>query len=166
MWSIVLLTLLISGDELGTQVACTELAFSRSVEERDMDAFTGFLDPDARFTGGGVLRGPAEIRRGWSTFFDAKGPVIRWAPDSIEVLQSADLALSQGPYEIITTGEDGTAKLRAGRFSSVWRRGDDGRWRVIFDGGTPSQPAEAGDVDTAREPLLPICDGEPPTALN
>jgi len=161
MGSILFLSLLISNPVLGTEVACTELAFGQSAERRDLETFAGFLDPDARFTGGDVLRGPEAITEGWSAFFDPQGPLIRWAPDSVEVLGSGDLALSQGPYEIHSTGTDGSKTLRVGRFMSVWRRGGQGSWSIVFDGGTPSQPAEAGLVDAAQEQLLPLCTSPP-----
>lgn len=124
------------------QVQCAELAFSRSVQERDMGAFVSFLDADARFTGGQTLRGKQEVSEAWSVFFQEQGPTIRWAPDNIEVLDSGDLALSQGPFEMRVRDENGQESVQTGRFFSVWRLADDGRWNVVFDGGTPAHPAE------------------------
>lgn len=139
--------------DLETQVRCAELAFSRSAEERDPEAFAALVHPDARFTGAGVLRGREAVAEGWSVFLGGEGPSIRWAPDSVEVLQSGDLALSQGPYEIRTTGPDGKETMTAGRFMSVWQRQEDGAWLVVFDGGTPAVPVENSPVDAvaARE---------------
>ena len=42
-------------------VRCRETAFSRAAESRDLEAFESFLDSDARFVGGRVMRGPEEI---------------------------------------------------------------------------------------------------------
>jgi len=47
----------------------------------------------------------------------------------VVVLESGRLALSSGP---VTTA-DGQS---AGRFNSVWRKDDDGVWRVVFDKGS------------------------------
>ena len=141
---IILTTLTLAGAP-EDQVRCAELAFSRSAEERNLQAFETFLDPDARFTGGGVLRGKEAVVEGWRPFFEPGGPAIEWAPDSVEVLTSGDLALSQGPYRMQVVDEAGNKTTVTGRFSSVWRRSEDGSWKVIFDGGTPGHPATDED---------------------
>lgn len=162
MWSWLVLSLLIADDALSRQVACTELAFARSVEVGDIQAFAGFLDPDARFSGGGVTRGAPAIVEAWKVFFEPGGPAIRWAPDSVEVLGTGDLAMSQGPYELTSTGEDGKTVLQTGRFMSVWRLGEDGNWSIVFDGGSPPQGAVPGLVTAAREALAARCDAPRP----
>lgn len=154
----VLAALVLSGP-FEEQVRCTELAFSRSAEDRDIGAFEAFLDEDARFTGATVLRGKDEVVEGWAPFFAAGGPAIRWAPDSVEVLTAGDLALSQGPYEIRVRDEAGNETRQVGRFSSVWRRQADGSWKIIFDGGTPSQPADEDPFAALGYDPATICGG-------
>lgn len=142
------------------QVRCAELAFSRSVQEQNIQAFTEFVDEDARFTGGTTLKGKQAVSEGWQVFFESGGPTIRWAPDNIEVLDSGDLALSQGPFEMRMTGENGEEVVRTGRFFSVWRRADDGRWTVIFDGGTPARPADGDPFAALDYDPATVCGGE------
>lgn len=137
-----MLTVLAAAGPAKEQVMCAELAFSRSVENQDMAAFVEFVDEDARFTGGETLRGRQAVSEAWSVFFAADGPRIRWAPDNIEVLQDGRLALSQGPFEMRTRGENGEELVSTGRFFSVWQMAEDGRWTVVFDGGTPPRPAD------------------------
>jgi hypothetical protein len=48
----------------------------------------------------------------------------------VEVLPSGRLAMTSGPV----TDAEGKP---AGAFHSIWRREDDGVWRVIFDKGCP-----------------------------
>jgi ketosteroid isomerase-like protein len=146
------------------EVRCAELAFSRSAERRDPVAFAALVHPDARFSGGtGVLRGRDAVTRAWRVFLDEGGPSIRWAPDSTEVLESGDLALSQGPYEVRETDPEGREILSGGRFMSVWRRQEDGRWLVVFDSGTPASPLETSTVDPVAEALAGACPIETPT---
>ena len=140
------------------EVRCAELAFSRSAERRDRAAFAALVHPDARFTGGsGVLRGREAVTEGWRVFLDESGPGIRWAPDSTEVLESGELALSQGPYEVRATDTEGREVLSGGRFMSVWQRQEDGRWLVVFDSGTPATPVEKSPVDPVAESLSGAC---------
>ena len=126
------------------EVTCTEIAFSQSAERRDLEAFEAFLHPDARFVSGGVHRGPRAIVDAWSVFFEPGGVSIRWRPEHVEVSEDGALALSRGPFRTVRVGPDGKRHEEWGRFISVWRRGEDGRWRVQFDTGadrgmTPSE---------------------------
>ena len=79
-------------------------------------------------------------------FFEADGPRIKWRPRFVEVLEDGGLALTRGPYRLISTGPEGEEIERWGTFNSVWRLGDDGEWRVVFDAGSPA--ADAPDDET------------------
>ena len=95
---------------------------------RDREAFTSFLSEDAIFfSGAGPLRGRDAVAAAWKPFFDGPVAPFSWEPDTVEVLSSADLALSTGPV----TAADGSP---SGRFVSIWRREVDG-WRIVFDRG-------------------------------
>ncbi|MGI9223041.1 MAG: YybH family protein [Woeseiaceae bacterium] len=120
------------------EVRCREIGFSKSVENRDIEAFRSFVDADARFISNRPRRGVDEIAEGWSTFMAEDGPRIRWRPQYVEVLEDGTLALSRGLYEYVTTAEDGTETRTYGSFNSTWRLNADGVWRVVFDAGDPA----------------------------
>jgi len=138
-------------------VVCAEVGFSRSVEKRDFDSFIAFLDPEARFVTGAVSRGPEEIGRGWSGFFEQDGPRIRWRPAIVEVVANGTLAISRGPYRLTTVGEDGELQHAWGIFNSTWRLDSAGEWRVLFDaGGDHGKTPTADEIEVlASEPDCP-----------
>lgn len=148
---VVLAAIFFSGAALADtahEVRCREIGFSRSAENRDAQAFATFIDEDARFVGGEVRRGPAAIVESWGPFFADDGPEIAWRPQFVEVLEDDTLALTRGPYRMITTAEDGTRKEYWGTFNSVWRKQADGGWKIVFDAGgdpdeTPSDEVKA-----------------------
>ena len=121
--------------ELAEDVRCREIGFSKSIENRDIEAFKTFLDPDARFISNRPRRGIEEIAEGWSTFTAEDGPSIRWRPRYVEVLEDGTLALSRGVYEYVAIAEDGTEARTYGTFNSIWRLHEDGVWRIVFDAG-------------------------------
>lgn len=129
--------------DLETEVRCREIGFSKSVETLDIELFTSFIDPDARFVGGSVMRGPEAVSAAWAPFFDPDGPSIVWRPKYVEVLEDGRLALTRGPYRLISRDEDGNEIEQWGTFNSVWRLNADGEWRVVFDAGgaLPAPPA-------------------------
>jgi ketosteroid isomerase-like protein len=69
-------------------------------------------------------------------YFEGGAAPFSWAPETVEVLHSGDLAFSSGPVR-------NPAGERVGTFNSVWRRERDGRWQIVFDKGCPSCAAVA-----------------------
>jgi ketosteroid isomerase-like protein len=106
----------------------TELAFARSMADRDFRAFASHLSADAVFFDGSTVRhGAAEVAAAWKPLFsDPKAP-FSWAPDHVEVLASGNLALSTGP---VTVNDRVVA-----RFNSIWRLEAPHTWRIVFDKG-------------------------------
>ena len=136
--------------DLTADVHCREISFSRAAEARDLDAFRSFIDTDARFVARDVRRGVDEIAAAWAPFFAADGPAIRWRPSVVEVLEDGRLALSRGPYRVTAKNAEGETVEYWGTFNSVWRRNDDGVWRVVFDAGSPAE----SPPDEATQALL------------
>jgi ketosteroid isomerase-like protein len=120
------------------QVWDTERDFARTMAERDVKAFGGFVSEEAVFfSGTGVLRGRNEIVGAWAKYFDGNEAPFSWEPDQVEVLESGTLALSTGPVR------DPHGDVIA-RFNSIWRLEAPGRWRIVFDKGGPPSPGPAG----------------------
>jgi len=111
-------------------VEAREIAFAKTMADRDLDAFSTFISPEAVFFNGNEpLRGREAIVQGWAPLFEAADAPFSWHPDVVEVLDSGSLAISSGPV----FGADGE---ESGRFNSIWRRDADGQWRVVFDKGS------------------------------
>jgi ketosteroid isomerase-like protein len=112
------------------EVEAREIAFAKTMADRDLDAFLSFISPEAIFFAGNApLRGHDEIARAWAPFFEGASAPFSWHPDVVEVLESGNLVLSSGPVHA-ASGEE------VGRFNSIWRKEADGRWRVVFDKGS------------------------------
>ena len=118
-----------------TEVFAAERFFARSMAERDLSAFARHIAADAVFFGNAaVQRGRDAVLAAWKPFFDSAQAPFSREPDQVEVLASGDLALSTGPVR-------SAAGQVIACFNSSWRReSDDGRWRVVFDKGSPPDP--------------------------
>jgi ketosteroid isomerase-like protein len=115
---------------LAAEVEAREIAFAKTMADRDFEAFLTFISPEAIFFAGNEpLRGREAVGAAWRAFFEGESAPFSWHPDLVEVLESGTLALSSGPVR----GPDGQ---EVGRFNSIWRLDDDGIWRVIFDKGS------------------------------
>lgn len=107
-----------------------EVAFARTMAERDHAAFVTFLSPEAVFVGSSVLQGREAVAGGWRPLFESKAAPFSWVPERVVVIDSGTLAISTGPVHN-PEGE------RIGTFNSTWRLEDDGEWRVVLDIGCP-----------------------------
>ena len=119
---------------LRQQVEETERAFAASMADRDFEAFNSYLSQEAVFfSGETALRGKQLVADAWKPYFDGPDAPFSWEPRQVEVLESGNLALSSGPV----WNPDG---VMVATFNSIWRLEPDGRWRIIFDKGSPVCP--------------------------
>lgn len=134
-----------------------ELGFAASVAAHDRAAFAEHVDADALFSPDTPAphRGRAAVVDAWSGLISGTPVRLRWYPDRVAV--SGDLAWSTGPalFERIEGGQ--ARDPRVTRFRSVWRRGSDGVWRVLFDDGDRPRPAEPADVQAFEQGRRAAC---------
>ncbi len=116
---------------LTEQVRRAEIAFAKTMVDRDHTAFASFLAEEAVFVSPSrVLRGAKEVAAGWKRFYEGPQAPFSWEADQVQVLDSGTLALSSGPVR------DASGK-RVGTFNSIWRREPGGKWKVVIDHGCP-----------------------------
>jgi ketosteroid isomerase-like protein len=119
-----------AAEDLAAQVRATEIAFAKTLADRDVKAFRGMIAPDVIWLADQPLRGPDQVLTRWQKFFDAAQPPFSWSPEIVEVQEGGKLALSTGPV-INAAGK------RVATYTSIWRRESTGEWKIIFDRGSP-----------------------------
>ncbi len=121
-------------DALQREVWDTEVAFARTMAQRDLAAFERFLSPHTVWWSGpqgSVLRGKAAVVAAWKRFYEGPQAPFSWQPDEVVVIGDGTLATSTGPVR----APDGKV---VARYRSVWRREPDGRWLIVLDRGEPA----------------------------
>jgi ketosteroid isomerase-like protein len=63
---------------------------------------------------------------------------LEWWPQKVVIARSGDLGLSVGPAVI--NGKPG------GYYATIWRKGTDGQWKWVYDGGAEADAARAPDA--------------------
>jgi ketosteroid isomerase-like protein len=123
--------------ELKEQVRQTEIAFAKTMADRNPAGFASFLAAETVFMSGRrATRGAKDVAERWKGFFEGAQAPFSWAPEFVEVLDSGTLAMSSGPVR------DPLGK-RTGTFNSVWRREADGKWKIVLDDGCPACNCDA-----------------------
>lgn len=120
-----------------------DLRFAAEVERRGVDGWVEAFDA------GGGMRGPGKRIEGSeairATMREAlpAGSHLRWAPLASGLAPAGDLGFTVGRYQYFAPGATATPES-TGAYGTVWRRGADGRWRVLFDGGDPEAATSGG----------------------
>jgi ketosteroid isomerase-like protein len=125
-------------EQLVAQVNAAEVAFAKTMADRDYAAFLTFVAEDAVFVSRNKpTYGRAAVGESWKRLYE--GPAaFSWKPELVVVNGTGTLALSTGPVST----PDGKV---VSHYYSTWRRDADGRWRVVFDNGYD-------ECDCARKP--------------
>ncbi len=124
----------VRADVLALEIAALENEFAATMAARDFATFSSFIAEDSVFISGTTaLRGRPQVTARWKRYFELPQAPFFWRSERVQVLDSGELALSQGPVY----SADGA---QIGNFNSIWRRQTDGSWKVIFDHGSDYCP--------------------------
>ncbi len=143
------------------KVWARELSFADALARHDAVAFAGHLEKGAAFSAESPqpLRGDAAIAKQWSRLVEGKSLLLSWYPTRVTIGGVADVASSSGPALYEDLRPDAKPHYSIGGFHSVWHRGKDGVWRILFDDGVEPQAvddAEAGVFREGRKAQCPI----------
>jgi len=121
----------------------TDLAFAGAAEAGDLDAMLAFYADDAvtQPPHARALNGKSAIRSGFEPMLSTPGLKLSWAPTRVEVALSGDLGYTIGEATMTVTGPDGVPAPEPWKYTTVWRKGPDGTWKVIVDAFNPDVAA-------------------------
>ena len=125
-----------------------ETSFAQSVARHDGEAFAEHLHPHAVFGAKQPqpTRGRAAIAQAWAGLVAGTKLKLHWYPAMVAIGGESDIAYSSGPALYEAVDPKAQPRYRLGAFQSVWHKGADGTWRVLFDDGITPQPATEADV--------------------
>jgi ketosteroid isomerase-like protein len=130
----------VSSTKQAQEVRETELAFAAAARAKDYEKTMSFWDDDIHFFNNGKMStGIAQQRKNWE-FLKNPDLTITWSPEVVEA--SGGLGYTTGPFEIHVKQKDGTERVTRGRYTTIWRRKADGKWKAALDIGS-TEPAPA-----------------------
>lgn len=138
-------------------MVAAERAFAADASARNTrDAFLAAYDED----GIGFAPGPVNAHKLWQSR-SVNQNRLEWTPEVAEIAASGDLGYISGPWRFT---EAGAEKPNAfGHFFSIWRKGADGKWKVLVDHGVthaetpfPEKVTRRGGVGSGAPPTWPV----------
>lgn len=136
--SFLMTTCAMTPQEAAKQIAETELAFAKKASDTTMAiAFLEYLHDEA------VVFRPEPLNgKLWYSSRPPSPAQLKWWPIYVVASSTGDMGLSTGPYEFRTENSD-TVPVYHGHFVSIWKRQDDGKYKVMADlGNSHDKPEE------------------------
>jgi uncharacterized protein (TIGR02246 family) len=120
-----------------------EAAWVKDANSRDAEKWVAYYADDASVLQANypVTKGKDAIRTALKQMVTDPALALNFHADVVEVSASADMAYTQGSYEMTTT-DPGTKKpvTEKGKYLTVYRKQADGSWKAVEDTQNPDGP--------------------------
>src|SRR5271170_4836468 len=122
-----------AADEAAIRAASA--AWSQAAAAKDLDKAVSFYADDGMILPekAPALKGNENIRKNWAPLLALPGPGLSWKTNSLEVARSGDIACETGAYVFVTTDKKGKSSDAKGKYVVVWKKQNDGSWKVVVD---------------------------------
>lgn len=133
-----------NADHLSSLIKAEKSFAKHSVEQDTRSAFLANLASD------GIVFQAGKPVNGIEYWNSQATPryYLSWYPVFADISQSNDLGYTTGPFEFKNDRNDTTAAF--GYYSTIWRKGEDGVWRVLVDLGI-STPGRSKAMSTPMD---------------
>ena len=84
--------------------------------------------------GEAIIQGKVNIAKTMG-FLDDKNNRLSWTPVGADISSSGDLGYTYGTYESSSKDKDGKTVVAHGKYTSIWKKQQDGSWKVVLDMG-------------------------------
>ena len=125
-----------------SEIMEADRAFNQATAERGAAGWVSFFAPNGSMISAGVgeVQGAEAIQATMEGAFADASYRLTWEPSRAEVSASGDLGYTVGRYTSVRVGNLGQEVRSSGLYVSIWRRQEDGSWKVEMDLGNPTSP--------------------------
>ena len=110
--------------------------FCKATADRGADGFLSYFADGATILpkNGNPITGRAALTPVFQETWAQPGYSLQWVPLKAELAKSGELGYTYGTYERKRM-VDGKPVTETGKYTTVWRKQRDGKWKVILDMG-------------------------------
>lgn len=127
-------------DSWKAELLAADRAFNEATTNLGPPAWVSFFAPEGSMISEGVgeIQGVDAVAATIETAFSDPSFRLTWEPLRAEVSGSGDLGYTVGRYNSVRIGNLGQEVRGTGLYVSIWRRQEDGSWKVEMDLGSPT----------------------------
>jgi ketosteroid isomerase-like protein len=115
-------------------------AFCADTQARRIEGWVAAFDESGSQVGDRFLpiTGRDAIRARMQDFFASAENELLWEPDAARISEGGNLGSTTGRFRMLRKRADGSSEVvMSGRYFDVWRKQDDGSWKLLYDVGDP-----------------------------
>jgi uncharacterized protein (TIGR02246 family) len=119
--------------------------WSAAAQAKDAAKFASYYGADATLMleDAPDVHGPAAIRDAVADMMKDPNFGLSFAPDTVVVARSSDIAYETGTYSLTMSGPNKKPATENGHYTVVWRKQPEGGWKVALDIPVSDPPAPA-----------------------
>jgi uncharacterized protein (TIGR02246 family) len=121
--------------EVEKAIRAADAANLKAAQDKDVDRAVANYAEDATWLAPNapIAEGREAIRAGWAKMISSPGFDIDWQMNKLEVSRGGNLAYALYTYQLTTQGPDGKPITDHGKDLSVWKKEQDGNWKIVAD---------------------------------
>ncbi|HXU31365.1 MAG TPA: DUF4440 domain-containing protein [Thermoanaerobaculia bacterium] len=125
------------------KILATDKASCAAAQATGAAGWSAFFDAEGIMFSGppGTVRGREAIRKALASSYAAPGFKLTWTPIRAEVSTDGKIGYTYGQYERKIDSPDGQPVGRGGTYVTVWKKQEDGSWKVLSNFGTGAEMA-------------------------
>jgi ketosteroid isomerase-like protein len=116
-----------------------EAEFMKAAAEHGSQGYMSYYADDAVEVPNGapLIQGKENIAKTMG-FLDNQDNHLTWTPVGADISASEDLGYTYGTYEFRAKDKNGKLIVEHGKYTSIWKKQMDGKWKVALDMGNAS----------------------------
>jgi ketosteroid isomerase-like protein len=115
--------------------------FNTATQQKRADGWMTYFAENAVVPTTPPLAGKAALALHYKKMFANPDLVLSWKPLKAEVFPAGKMGYTVGKYSARYKSTNGEGMEETGRYITVWKKQDDGSWKIVADTGSEDGPA-------------------------
>jgi ketosteroid isomerase-like protein len=117
--------------------------FNTATQQKRADGWMTYFAENAVVPAMPPLAGKAALNEHFQKLFANRDFILSWEPVKAEVFPGDKMGYTVGKYLARFKDKAGQAMEETGRYITIWKKQDDGSWKIVADTGSEDGPARA-----------------------
>ena len=133
-----------------------DINWAKAAASKDVEKIVSYYADDGSIypPNAPAAAGKPAITVAWTGMVNLPGFMVSWVPSRVEVAKSGELGWSAGTYTL-TTSMSGTAANDHGKYVAIWKKQQDGNWKVVADIFNSDMPVAGQPSPQQSQSLTP-----------
>jgi ketosteroid isomerase-like protein len=123
------------------QIMQADRDFNKATQEKRAEGWLAYFALDEAALPDPPTVGKQAITDRYQKMFGNPDFKLSWDPTKAEVFPGDKMGYTTGKYVARFKNKEGKAMESTGRYLTVWRKQDDGSWKIVTDAGSADGPA-------------------------